>query len=58
MGITDNLIMINASPDTQKNFGVIKQDLLKTGMISAVTRTMSPIRNMVAQPAPDWGASR
>jgi hypothetical protein len=50
--------MINASPDTQKNFGVIKQDLLKTGMISAVTRTMSPIRNMVAQPAPDWGASR
>jgi putative ABC transport system permease protein len=51
----DNLIMINASPDTQKNFGVIKQDLLKTGMIGAVTRTMSPITEIWwRQPAPDW----
>ena len=51
----DNLIMIPASPDTQKNFDVIKQDLLQTGMISAVTRTMSPITEIWwRQPAPDW----
>jgi len=51
----DNLIMISASPDTQKNFNVIKQDLLQTGMISAVTRTMSPITEIWwRQPAPDW----
>ncbi|MFI5131515.1 MAG: ABC transporter permease, partial [Chitinophagales bacterium] len=51
----DNLIMIPASPDTQKNFAVIKQELLNTGMISAVTRTMSPITDIWwRSPSPDW----
>ena len=51
----DNLIMIPATPDTQKNFAVIKQELLKTGMISAVTRTMSPITDIWwRSPSPDW----
>src|SRR6185369_9891313 len=31
----NNLIMMDASPDTQKNFAVIKQELLNTGMISS-----------------------
>lgn len=39
----NNLISIPGSQDTQKNYAVIKQDLLQTGLISSVTRTMSPI---------------
>jgi putative ABC transport system permease protein len=39
----NNLVMIPSTPDTDKNFTVIKQELLATGMISAVTRTSSPI---------------
>ena len=39
----NNLLMIPSTPDTDKNFAVIKQELLATGMISAVTRTSSPI---------------
>jgi putative ABC transport system permease protein len=51
----DNLIMIPATPDTQKNFEVLKQELLKTGMTSAVTRTLSPITDIWwKSPAPDW----
>jgi ABC-type antimicrobial peptide transport system permease subunit len=38
-----NLLMIPSTPDTDKNFPVIKQELLATGLISAVTRTSSPI---------------
>ncbi|HRO47168.1 ABC transporter permease [Agriterribacter sp.] len=39
----NNLIMIPSTPDTDKSFAVIKQELLATGMISNVTRTSSPI---------------
>jgi putative ABC transport system permease protein len=39
----NNLLMIPSTPDTDKNFSVIKQELLSTGLISAVTRTSSPI---------------
>jgi ABC-type antimicrobial peptide transport system permease subunit len=39
----DNLIMINSSGDVNKNYTVIKQELYKTGVVSAVTRTSSPI---------------
>ncbi len=39
----NNLITIPGSQETQKNYGVIKQELLQTGMIHAVTRTMAPI---------------
>lgn len=38
-----NLLMIPSTPDTDKNFAVIKEELLATGLISAVTRTSSPI---------------
>jgi putative ABC transport system permease protein len=51
----NNLIMVPAEPDVNKNFTVIKQELLKTGMIKAVTRTMSPITDIWwKSPAPDW----
>jgi putative ABC transport system permease protein len=51
----DNLIMIPVTPDTQKNFTVIKQQLLNTGMINAVTRTFSPITDIWwKQKGPDY----
>lgn len=51
----DNLIMISTSPETQRNFAVIKQELLSTGMISAITRTLSPITDIWwRSPSPDW----
>jgi ABC-type antimicrobial peptide transport system permease subunit len=51
----NNLIMIPASLDVNKNYAVIKQELVKTGMINAVTRTMSPITDIWwRSPAPDW----
>ncbi len=39
----NNLITIPGTDDTQKNYDVIKQELLQTSMINSVTRTMSPI---------------
>ncbi|MEB2775071.1 ABC transporter permease [Algoriphagus sp. D3-2-R+10] len=51
----NNLIMVSSTSDTQKNFGAIKDKLLKTGMIQAVTRTYSPITSIWwRSPAPDW----
>ncbi|MEO8763763.1 MAG: ABC transporter permease [Ginsengibacter sp.] len=51
----DNLINIPASPDAQKNFEVIRQELIQTGMINAVTRMMSPITEVWWQsPSPEW----
>lgn len=51
----NNLIMISSTPDTQKNFAVIKQELMKTGMINSVTRTLSPITDIWwKSPSPDW----
>lgn len=51
----NNLIMVPATPDTQKNFSVIKQQLLNTGLINSVTRTLSPITNIWwKQPGPDY----
>ncbi|MFC0771784.1 ABC transporter permease [Terrimonas alba] len=51
----DNLIMIPTSPDTQKNFGVIKQELVQTGMVETITRTFSPITDVWwRSPAPNW----
>jgi putative ABC transport system permease protein len=50
-----NLIMISSSEDIQRNFAVIKDELLKTGMIQATTRTFSPITDIWwRSPAPDW----
>jgi putative ABC transport system permease protein len=39
----NNLVMVPSSPETDKNFTVIKQELLASGLISGVTRTSSPI---------------
>ena len=51
----NNLLMIDATADTQKNFTVIKQELLNSGMISSVTRTLSPITDIWwRQPGPDY----
>ncbi|MGN6530121.1 MAG: ABC transporter permease, partial [Ginsengibacter sp.] len=51
----DNLVIIPATPDTQKSYDVIKDELRKTGMISSVTRTLSPITQIWwKQPAPEW----
>ncbi|MGN6542700.1 MAG: ABC transporter permease, partial [Ginsengibacter sp.] len=51
----NNLIMIPSTPDVSKNYVVIKQELLKTGMVNSVTRTFSPITEVWwKSPAPDW----
>ncbi len=51
----NNLIMLPSSPDINKNFTVIKQELHNTGLIKAVTQTSSPITNVWwKSPSPDW----
>ncbi len=51
----DNLIMISSSEDIEKNFTVIKDELLKTGVVESSTRTFSPITSIWwRSPAPDW----
>jgi ABC-type antimicrobial peptide transport system permease subunit len=51
----NNLIVIPASPDVNRSFGVIRQELLSTGLVNAVTRTSSPITAIWNySPAPDW----
>lgn len=51
----NNLIMIPSTPDISKNYVVVKQELLKTGMVNSVTRTFSPITEVWWKtPAPDW----
>jgi len=39
----DNLIMVPTSGDIGKNYAVIKQELLKSGKVASVTRTLSPM---------------
>ncbi|MEX6686516.1 ABC transporter permease [Danxiaibacter flavus] len=51
----NNLIMISTTDDVQKNYEVIKQELTQTGMVSAVTRTLSPITDIWwRSPGPDY----
>lgn len=51
----NNLILIPTTQDSQKNYTVIKQQLLTTGMINAVTRTFSPITQIWwKSPGPDY----
>ncbi len=51
----NNLIMIPASGDTQKNYAVIKDELMKTGVVEIVNRSFSPITDVWwKMPAPDW----
>ena len=50
-----NLVSVPSSPDIDKNFTVIKQELLKTGLVASVTRTSSPITAIWWRTgAPDW----
>jgi ABC-type antimicrobial peptide transport system permease subunit len=47
--------MIPASQDTQNTFSAIRDELMKTGMISAVNRSFAPITEVWWKaPAPDW----
>jgi ABC-type antimicrobial peptide transport system permease subunit len=51
----NNLIMFPSSEEIDKSFAVIKQELLKSGMIEAVTRTSSPITEVWWKTgSPDW----
>jgi putative ABC transport system permease protein len=51
----NNLVMIPSTPDTRKNFSVIKQELQNTGLISSVTQTSSPITDIWwKMPSPDY----
>jgi putative ABC transport system permease protein len=51
----DNLIMVPASGDTQKNYTAIRDELMKTGVIRIVNRSFSPITEVWwKMPAPDW----
>jgi ABC-type antimicrobial peptide transport system permease subunit len=51
----DNLIMIPSTDATQKNYTVIKDELLKTGLINSVTRSSSPITSIWwKSPSPEW----
>ncbi|GAB2972646.1 ABC transporter permease [Mucilaginibacter puniceus] len=51
----DNLITISGTADTQKNFEVIKQELINTGMVNSLTRTFSPVTDIWArEPGPDY----
>lgn len=42
----NNLLMINSSADTDKNFAALKNDLLQSGKIESVNRTSSPVTNV------------
>ena len=51
----DNLIMVPATEDTQKNYTAIRDELMKTGVINIVNRSFSPITEVWWKaPAPDW----
>jgi ABC-type antimicrobial peptide transport system permease subunit len=51
----DNLIMMPQSGDLGKNYAALKQDLLSTGMVASVTRTLSPVTDIWwRSPSPDW----
>jgi putative ABC transport system permease protein len=42
----NNLIMVPSTGSTDKSFAAIKQDLLSSGLVASVTRTMSPITDI------------
>jgi ABC-type antimicrobial peptide transport system permease subunit len=51
----NNLIMLPQSGDLAKNYQALKQDLLNTGMVASVTRTLSPVTDIWwRSPSPDW----
>ncbi|MBC7865750.1 MAG: FtsX-like permease family protein, partial [Bacteroidia bacterium] len=51
---SENLVMIPSTEDLNRNFSVVKEELLKTGAIDAVTRTSSPLTEVWwSSPGPD-----
>ena len=51
----NNLIMVPATEDTQKNYAAIRDELIKTGLISMVNRSFSPVTDIWWRAgAPDW----
>jgi putative ABC transport system permease protein len=42
----DNLVMVNSTPETDKSFDALKNDLLQTGLVASVNRTSSPITDI------------
>ena len=56
MGYDPNdLITIPQTGDLGKNYQSFKQDLLGTGMVASVTRTLSPVTDIWwRSPSPDW----
>jgi putative ABC transport system permease protein len=51
----DNLIMLPQNDELAKNYTVLKQDLLNTGLVAAVTRSLSPATEIWwRSPSPDW----
>lgn len=51
----DNLISIPSSADANRNAEVIRNELLQTNLVEAVTRTSSPITDIWNYtPSPDW----
>lgn len=41
-----NLLMVNSSPDIDKSFPALKNDLLSTGLVAAVNRTSGPMTDI------------
>jgi putative ABC transport system permease protein len=51
----NNLIEVPSTESTDKNYAAIKNDLLSSGMVYAVTRTSSPITDIWwKSPSPHW----
>lgn len=51
----DNLLMIPGTDDTEKNFNIIKDELIRSRLVQAVTRSSSPITQVWWKSgAPDW----
>ena len=51
----NNLIMVPGTTDIQKNYTVIKQELLESNLVSSVTKASSPITEVWWKSgAPDW----
>ena len=51
----DNLIMIPTTPDVNKNYAAIKEELMKSGFVNSVTTTFSPMTEIWWRTqAPHW----
>lgn len=52
---TNNLLSIPTSEEAKRNAAVIRNELLQTGMIESLTRTMTPLTEIWNfTPAPEW----